>query len=146
MLAPNGVPLRYVPDEPPHYVPGVDHNEDVEEEHNDEEQEGEEEEDGEDAYPDVPLQSTGAVASVLQGTSLNEDVLFVKFEGQQMHIQQLLNMLVDGHRNDMKVAVARFDHGASSIPGFVWAIPTPQQKPDAVGPCDVFFRVDKFFG
>ena len=61
-----------------------------------------------------------------------------------MHIQQLLNMLVNGHRNDMKVAVARFDQGTSYIPGFVWAIPTPQKKPDAISPFDVFFALTNF--
>ena len=42
-------------------------------------------EDGEVAHLDVALQSTGVVASILQGTSLDEDLLFLKFEGQRMH-------------------------------------------------------------
>ena len=60
------------------------------------------------------------MADVLQGTPLDEDLLFVKFEGQQMHIQQMWNMLVNGHNNDMKVAVARFYQCTSSLLGAGW--------------------------
>ena len=51
-------------------------------------------EDGEVGEPDVSLESTGAIASVLQATALDNDMLFVRFEGQRIHIQQLLNLRV----------------------------------------------------
>ena len=59
--------------------------------------------------PDVGVESTLAVASVVQATEVDTDMLFVRFEGQRIHIQQLLNPMANGTGNNRQFAVARYD-------------------------------------